>query len=163
MNLVCLCLIPMDERSMTLLANNSCTSVNKFWLIGVDAPTSQKSHFKMSKNSKQKFHCTSGHSVFAHKVSWKKDIFCAVCKKIISRSPKWVFTRHFFYTSQKISFFLAKHCVRTWKGRVHTWFFFPFFYILKYETKHRVHYRTSLKYETIRDLLLHCFKCWTTI
>jgi hypothetical protein len=60
------------------------------WLVGVDAPTAQKTYFKMSKSSKEKYSSVCLDilcSQFSHNVSWNKKIMADV-KKTVLNAPK---------------------------------------------------------------------------
>jgi hypothetical protein len=66
----------------------------------------------MKNNSK----CTSGHSMFRHKLSWKYNIFCNLCKKDNFLALQNTFSEVCFLpfcTSHKNVFFLQIFCMRT--------------------------------------------------
>ena len=86
--------------------------------------------------------CTSGHPMFAHKISVNKGIFVACVKKI--KNGLWIAViKHrklFFYTSRKKCHFSSKLGAHTYSVRIYTRDFFSnFFNFLKYVFRQWVH------------------------
>jgi hypothetical protein len=91
----------------------------------------QKTYFKMSKKLEFFFACTSGHTMFTHKFSERKNIFCVPHKKKNLCMNIWLFTGHIFdflSMPHKMFFFVKNLCGDIKSSDLHAEFFFEFFW-----------------------------------